>query len=283
MSVFAWILLFVEITLVVVTLFLMSWSENTSGIILFCGFFLLYGLEFLFPLVPRKSRHLISNLSFAFMLTVINLLFTSITLFIADWIETENIGLFNWINASRWVMVCVSIVLFDLWAGYVVHCIFHKYAWLWHFHSIHHTDDLVDVTTTFRQHPVESVIRISFHISGMVLLGVPAWVLLAYLTLSTIVAQIEHANILIPARIDKWLQYIIVTPNMHKVHHSKYQHETDSNYSNIFSFWDRLFQTYKSRKNYRNIEYGLDYIDDGRHFSFFELLKLPFVRMKTKD
>lgn len=256
----------------------MSWVEdnNVAGIILFLWFFLLYGLEFLFPLMQRRSRHFWSNVSFALVLAVINIIFTSVTFLIAGWVDAHGIGLFNVITAETAWVVVISILFLDLWAGYVVHCFFHKYSWLWRLHSIHHSDDLVDVTTTFRQHPLESVIRIAFHLSGMAILGVPVWVLMIYLTLSTINAQIEHANISIPTWLDRILQYVFVTPNMHKIHHSRFQQETDSNFSNILSVWDRLFGTYRRLENYRAIDYGLDYHEPGRHFSFWELLKLPF-------
>jgi sterol desaturase/sphingolipid hydroxylase (fatty acid hydroxylase superfamily) len=147
---------------------------------------------------------------------------------------------------------------------------------LWRFHVIHHSDDLVDVTTTFRQHPVESAVRVLFSLSGVIVLGVPAWTYLIYLTLSTLHAQFEHANIRLSTRVDSLLQYFIVTPNMHKVHHSKYQHETDSNYSNVFSFWDRIFRTYQIRKDYNSIEYGLDFLDNRQHFGFWKLVTYPF-------
>lgn len=190
-------------------------------------------------------------------------------------------GLFHLVEVSTVWRVFISVLFLDFWAGYLAHYIFHKNSWLWKLHSVHHSDELVDVTTTFRQHPIESLIRISFNFSGMVILGIPAWILLIYLTLSTINAQIEHANIRLPATLDRFLQYIIVTPNMHKVHHSKYQHETDSNYSNIFSFWDRIFNTFKSMRNYSEIQYGLDYLEEKQD-SFWKLLSLSFKFLKGK-
>jgi sterol desaturase/sphingolipid hydroxylase (fatty acid hydroxylase superfamily) len=256
--------------------------EENSIWILFVAFFILYGLEFIIPLVPKRSKHFLSNVSAAAVLTVINLSFTSLTFFVHHITIKYNLGLFHWLVVSTPLMVICSIIFLDLWAGYFVHYLFHRYGWLWKLHSVHHCDDLVDVTTAFRQHPVESIIRVSFHLSGLIILGVPLWILLAYLTLSTIYAQFEHANIQLPVKIDKVLQYVIVTPNMHKVHHSKYQEETDSNYSNIFSIWDRLFGTFNKRTNYSNIEYGLDYLDDNKHYSYLDLIKLPFKNVHAK-
>lgn len=256
----------------------MSWltREEITGPVLFFAYFLLYGLEYFFPLVKSKSRHFWTNASMAIMLISINLLFTTATLGLSDWIAHNNVGLFNAIAVPIGWQLVATIVLLDLWAGYIAHYIFHQFSFLWHFHSIHHSDDHVDVTTTFRQHPFESIIRIGFNFSGMMLLGIPSWMLLIYLTLSTINAQIEHANIRLPDKLDRLLQYVFVTPNMHKVHHSRYQHETDTNYSNIFSWWDRIFRTYTRRSNYTDIEYGLDFLQPKAHYSFWDLVRMPF-------
>ncbi|HYG03508.1 MAG TPA: sterol desaturase family protein [Chryseosolibacter sp.] len=256
----------------------MTWLSDPgiSGPILFIGYFLLYGLEYFFPLVIKKSRHFWTNASLAVVLILINFVFTSLTLGLSEWVEVNNFGFFNNITIGIGWQLLLSIIFLDFWAGYLVHFIFHQYAFLWHFHSIHHSDNHVDVTTTFRQHPVESLIRIGFNLSGMMFLGIPSWMLLIYLTLSTIHAQIEHANIRLPDKLDRLLQYIIVTPNMHKIHHSRYQHETDTNYSNIFSWWDRMFRTYASRKNYTDIQYGLDFLDEKTHYSFWDLVRMPF-------
>jgi sterol desaturase/sphingolipid hydroxylase (fatty acid hydroxylase superfamily) len=255
----------------------MKWivDQTVSGSVLFTSFFVLYGLEFIIPLVRKRSKHTVANISFGLVLGLINLLFTSLTFLLADWSQNARIGLFHQINIPTPVTLFVSIIVLDFWAGYLIHYLFHKYEVLWKFHKVHHTDDLVDVTTTFRQHPMEGVIRILFHLSGMVILGISVWILLVYLTLSSINAQLEHANINLPKKLDRILQFIIVTPNMHKVHHSKHQPDTDSNYSNIFSLWDRLFKTFRARKNYTSIEYGLDTVD-RKHSSFGDLLKLPF-------
>jgi sterol desaturase/sphingolipid hydroxylase (fatty acid hydroxylase superfamily) len=250
-------------------------QQGMSGPILFAGYFMLYGLEYFFPLVKNKSKHFWTNAALAVVLVGINILFTSITIAVSDIVEASGFGLFNQINAGTAVQITASIIFLDLWAGYFAHLIFHKNPWLWRLHTIHHSDDHVDVTTAFRQHPIESIIRIMFNLTGMALLGIPSWMLLIYLTLSTIHAQVEHANIRVPASIDRILQFVIVTPNMHKIHHSKFQPETDSNYSNIFSIWDRLFHTYTSRTDYRSISYGLDFLD-GRSYNFWDLVNFPF-------
>jgi sterol desaturase/sphingolipid hydroxylase (fatty acid hydroxylase superfamily) len=104
------------------------------------------------------------------------------------------------------------------------------------------------------------------------------WIALVYQTISAFWAQFEHANLKINPVADKFLQLIVVTPNMHKIHHSLLQPETDSNYSNIFSIWDRIFFTFNKRKKYDDINYGLDYLPEAKEFSFTKLLKMPFLK-----
>jgi sterol desaturase/sphingolipid hydroxylase (fatty acid hydroxylase superfamily) len=262
----------------------MSWSDQgTSGPILFVAYFVLYGLEYFFPLVKKKSEHYRANLSMTLLLIIVNLAFTSLTFAVAHWVKVNEVGLFNNVQAHKVIAVIISVIILDLWTGYVAHVLFHRYDFLWRLHVIHHSDDHVDVTTTFRQHPVESIIRVFFNISGLVILGIPAWVLLIYLTLSTLHAQFEHANIKLPNKLDHLLQFVFVTPNMHKIHHSKYQTETDSNYSNIFSVWDRIFRTYNKRKDYSTIEYGLDFLNGRERFDLWTLVKMPFKRRQGKS
>ncbi|MFK4715977.1 sterol desaturase family protein [Bradyrhizobium elkanii] len=136
----------------------------------------------------------------------------------------------------------------------------------------------VDVTTAFREHPGETLWRIGWHIAGVLVFGTPAWVLVSYLTLSALNAQFEHANIRLPERLDRWLRLVFVTPNMHKMHHSRHQPETDANYSNLLSIWDRLGGTYHRGPRFAELRYGLDGFDDPEKQSLRGLLKMPFMR-----
>lgn len=252
-------------------------DESVSGILLFGSFFLIYGLEYLFPLTIGKRDHFWMNIGCAVFVFTVNVASTSATLAVADWVAVNRIGLLHVIDMPFWLAVIVSAVFLDLWAGYLPHLLMHRIVFLWHFHSIHHSDDHVDVTTTFRKHPVESMVGIFFNLTGMIILGLSAWILLIYLTLSTLHAQIGHANISIGSKWDRILQRVFVTPNMHKVHHAISEKESDSNFSNIFSFWDRAFHTYRRRKRYSGIRYGLDYLPRASVKTFWHLLKLPLT------
>jgi sterol desaturase/sphingolipid hydroxylase (fatty acid hydroxylase superfamily) len=141
------------------------------------------------------------------------------------------------LGLKSWAQLIVGVLVLDLFA-YFAHVLLHK-SWLgWQFHRVHHSENAVDVTTAFRQHPGETVWRILWQLAAIVLLGIPLWVVVVYLILSGLNAELEHANIRLNSRVDHLLRLLVVTPNMHKVHHSRDQRETDSNYSNIFSIWD---------------------------------------------
>ena len=122
--------------------------------------------------------------------------------------------------------------------------------------------------------------RILWQLVAIVFLGLPLWVVVIYLTLSGLNAQLEHANIRLGDRADGLLRSFLVTPNMHKAHHSRRQRETDTNYSNIFSFWDRLCGTYTPRVDFGELRYGLDGFDDARRQSLGGLLTMPFVKFE---
>ena len=141
---------------------------------------------------------------------------------------------------------------------------------------IHHTDQYVDATTANRHHPVESVFRFVFTTLGVVLMGAPAWLVMAYQTLSALMAQFEHANIALPNGLDKALSWVIISPNMHKVHHHYVLPYTDSNYGNIFSLWDRLFGTYMTLDPSK-IVYGVDtHMKKEETANIGKMLTLPF-------
>ena len=172
----------------------------------------------------------------------------------------------------------VGVAALDFFA-YLAHVLLHK-SWVgWQFHRVHHSEKAVDVTTAFRQHPGETVWRILWQLAAILIFGLPLWVVAIYLTLSGLNAQLEHANIRLNDRVDGLLRSVFVTPNMHKTHHSRVQKETDTNYSNIFSFWDRLYGTYTARVNFKGLRYGLDGFDDTDKQTLRSLLKIPFVNV----
>ncbi|HVR38057.1 MAG TPA: sterol desaturase family protein, partial [Thermoanaerobaculia bacterium] len=226
---------------------------------------LLWSLETIWPLQRYRGsrlRHALPNIALTAIVVLLNLALS----FLVAAVSGKNSGVLNAI---------LGIAALDL-AAYLAHVTMHKSGFAWRFHRVHHSENEVDVTTAFRQHPGETLWRVAWQLPPILLLGLPLGVVVLYLTLSTLNAQLEHANLRISERADRIVRWLFVTPNMHKVHHSRMQRETDSNYANIFSMWDRLFGTYTRQADVASLRYGLDGFDEASSQSIRGLLELPF-------
>ena len=155
------------------------------------------------------------------------------------------------------LQLIVAIVLLD-GATYLAHVLLHKIPWFWRLHKIHHADSVVDVTTSFRQHPLEALIRIGFLALPILLFGIPLVAVGIYRLLSSINALLEHSNVYTPLWLDHLVSTIWVSPRMHKIHHSQLAQETDSNYGNLLALYDRLFRTFTPVHRSDSITYGLE-------------------------
>jgi sterol desaturase/sphingolipid hydroxylase (fatty acid hydroxylase superfamily) len=247
------------------------------ALVIACG--LLWSLETLIPQYrdrPHRLRRSIPNLALTVLLVCTNLILSFASAGVAAYVFQNKIGLLAWAGLGVWVTLGLSIAGLDLFA-YLAHMLMHKSRLWWQFHGVHHSEKEVDMTTAFRQHPGETIWRMLWQLAGIVILGIPLWMVVIYLALSAFNAQVEHANIKMNAQFDRLLRLIFVTPDMHKAHHSRRQVETDSNYSNIFSIWDRLFGTYTPQINFQELRYGLDGFDEEEKQSLVGLLKMPFV------
>lgn len=163
---------------------------------------------------------------------------------VAIWANENAIGIFNVFHfGNDWLVYIVCFFLFDL-AIWGQHYLTHKIDFLWRLHRVHHTDPDVDVTTAFRFHPVEICLSLLWKISCVLMLGAPAEVVFWSQVVLNVSAQFNHANIKLNSTVDAWLRWIIVTPDMHRVHHSVDQRESDTNYGFFLSVWDRLFGFY---------------------------------------
>ncbi|GAC1441920.1 MAG: hypothetical protein NVSMB63_09820 [Sediminibacterium sp.] len=158
----------------------------------------------------------------------------------------------------------------------------HKIKWMWKFHMIHHADTHVDTTTANRHHPGESVLRAIFTIIGVLVCGAPIWLVMLYQSLSVVLTQFNHANIHLPLWIDNALSWFLVSPNMHKIHHHYRRPQTNSNYGNIFSVWDRLFGTF-NHTPVEQLKYGLDVLDDNKDEHLGFQLGIPFNKKIKTD
>lgn len=248
-------------------------------IILAGGFVLMWTIESAIPLFSNKTKklqHTGVNLFFTFTTLVVNFFFAVLLVKASDFTTLHHFGILYFIKLPLWVHAVLGIALLDLMGAYLIHFLEHKIKWMWKFHIIHHTDRHVNATTALRHHPGESVFRATFTILAILIAGVPIWIVMLYQTLSALLSQFNHANVRLPKWIDRNLQWFLVSPDMHKVHHHYVMPTTDTNYGNIFSFWDRLFGTFV-KKNLNELEYGLDiYPEEEAHSHLPRLLKIPF-------
>ncbi len=243
------------------------------------GFVLMWMVESVLPLflnTTKKARHTGINLFFTCTTIVVNFLFAILLVKASDFTTQNRFGILYLTDLPLWLHAILGIMLLDLIGAYLVHVIEHKVKWMWKFHIIHHTDPHVNSTTALRHHPGESIFRATFTMCAVLVAGVPIGVVLLYQSLSALLSQFNHANIKLPKWLDQSIQWVIVSPDMHKVHHHNVMPATDTNYGNIFSIWDRIFGTFV-RKNADELYYGLDsYPEEEAHSHLPRLLKIPF-------
>jgi sterol desaturase/sphingolipid hydroxylase (fatty acid hydroxylase superfamily) len=268
---------------------LINYFENISSlhrsIILVGGITLFWSIESIIPLFNfnyKKFKHALPNFFFTLTTIIVNFSLAFILLLVSDWVTENNYGLLNYGQFLPLSLYIIFGVLFlDLIGAYLPHYVQHKVKFLWKIHLVHHSDHKVDTTTANRHHPFESVVRYLFTLLGVALLGANMGLVFLYQSLSVVLSQFNHANINISPKIDKFLSFFIVTPNMHKVHHHYVMPYTDSNYGNIFSFWDRLFGTFKSL-NPSKIIYGVDtFFNEKENESIKSLLLRPFEESRA--
>jgi len=190
-------------------------------------------------------------------------------------------GLMARLAWPSWIEVLAGIVIIDFSVGYLSHRTMHMWPPMWRFHQIHHNDPFVDVTTTYRTHPVETVWRFLFAIVPIWLLGIPAQAVVIQRLLQATNGVIEHANIRLWPSLDRVLSLVFVTPNVHKIHHSRKVAEANSNYANLVTLYDRLLGTYTPAERAAAVQYGLDDADPSKLGSFPALLSMPFQRAEA--
>ena len=233
----------------------------------------------LFKFKYKKWQHAVPNLFFTLTTIIINFSLAWLLLGTSDWVVANNYGILNLLpEMPLWSYALLGVLLLDFFGAYLAHYVEHKVKPLWMVHLVHHTDHKVDTTTANRHHPIESVIRFAFTLLGVLLVGTPIALVFLYQSMSLVFTQFTHANIKMSKGFDKFLSYVIVSPDMHKTHHHYRLPYTDSNYGNIFSVWDRLFGTYK-KLDKSKLLYGVDvFPDEKKNGNIIELLKQPFQK-----
>jgi len=244
-------------------------------------FWLLEGAQPLFNFRYKKWKHAIPNLFFTLTTIIVNFGLAFMLVTTAQWVEVNQFGIINWIpNLPLWAYIILGVLLLDFIGAYLAHYTEHKVKPLWMVHLVHHTDHNVDTTTANRHHPLESIIRFFFTLLGVFIIGTPIAIVFLYQSLSLVATQFSHANIRLPKKVDKALSYILVSPDMHKIHHHYVLPYTDSNYGNIFSIWDRLFGTFMTLDR-ESIVYGVDtFPDEEANGKISVLLKQPFHKYR---
>ncbi|MFO0946735.1 MAG: sterol desaturase family protein [Planctomycetota bacterium] len=235
--------------------------------------------ETLRPFLPMQTGRLLHaarNLAIAILNTLIlSFSLGLLTVSAASWSERRSFGVLHQWPLPTWIRVAVAIVLLDGWM-YLWHRANHQLPFLWRFHRMHHSDDAMDVTTATRFHLGEHLIGSTIRLGIILLAGLAILEVVIYETLVVAVTMFHHANISI-GRWDPWARLLVVTPDMHKVHHSQIAVETNSNYSTLFSFWDRLACSLRTRGDTRDVRFGLREFAGPGWQSLRGMLLTPFA------
>jgi sterol desaturase/sphingolipid hydroxylase (fatty acid hydroxylase superfamily) len=187
-------------------------------------------------------------------------------------------GMLNLLHVPFWPAAAVSVVALDL-VIYLQHVVFHRVPWLWRVHRMHHADVEIDVTTGVRFHPIEILLSLAIKMAAVMALGAPAAAVVVFEVLLNATSMFNHSNVRLPPRLHRAARFLIVTPQMHEVHHSAERHETDSNFGFNLPWWDRLFGTYREKPQAGDeITIGLPAFRDADEISLFRMLTQPFRR-----
>ncbi|MCP4184667.1 MAG: sterol desaturase family protein [Hyphomicrobiales bacterium] len=252
--------------------------------VIFVGLLFGFGIiEFLLPrrtLKPIKTKRWITNLLIIFIDSMlVKLLFKSAAIGVAVWAEVNGYGLFNVIEAPYWLAFGLSFAVLDF-SIWLTHVVSHKIPILWKIHRMHHSDVDIDASTGIRFHPFEIVLSMCWKFLVVLALGAPVLSVLIFEVVLNGGALFNHSNIKIPLKIDRILRWIIVTPDMHRVHHSVISREYNSNYGFNLSIWDKIFSTYvdQPEKGHREMTIGLPDWQDEKPARLDWTLMVPFKK-----
>lgn len=256
------------------------------SIILLGGLTLGFSIESIIPLFRfrfNRWKHAGINIFFTATTVLINFVFAFIILKLSGYLVENKYGLLYIFHLPNWLFMIIGLLGLDLIGAWLAHFLEHKVRWMWMFHLVHHTDPGVDATTANRHHPGESLIRVFFTLLGITIMGAPMWLIMLYQSLSVVLSQFNHMNVGLPKWLDTFISFIVVSPDMHKVHHHYKLPYTNTNYGNIFSFWDRFFLTFAKVKNVRtDLVYGLDTFPAKKeHSNLGYLLAMPFKKYRA--
>jgi sterol desaturase/sphingolipid hydroxylase (fatty acid hydroxylase superfamily) len=260
---------------------IISTLEQSVPFIIIVFLTLFMSLETLYPFLTqskyRKMQrwHNIGNLLVSFALNAILSGVVSYSLTVST---TNQFGLLYRLHLPFIVALIIGILLSDL-NGYLAHRLYHKVPLFWRFHRVHHSDIELDASSALRMHPFEFIFQAITQATFLPLLGVSNSSFIIYVAFSLPLFIINHANIKFPNWYERYVSILFITPNWHRVHHSSRQIETDSNYADVFTFWDRIFSTHKKQK-IEEITFGLETLREKKSQTFWGMLSTPFKSLK---
>ncbi|EGU30505.1 hypothetical protein VII00023_10864 [Vibrio ichthyoenteri ATCC 700023] len=231
-------------------------------------------------LTQNKGQRWFNNLGLiGFNSLCLNLFMPLLAIEAALWAQQSHVGLLNWLSLPVWLNIAIAIIALDF-AIYVQHVVFHRIPWLWRLHRMHHADQDIDVTTGARFHPIEMIMSMWIKIAIVVSLGISPLAVLLFEIILNVSAMFNHSNAKLPLSLDKWLRKAIVTPDMHRVHHSEIVKETHSNFGFFLSIWDRLFRTYRDQPQlgHDKVKIGIPEFQTPREQWLDKMLTQPFRR-----
>lgn len=244
------------------------------------GLVLFFVWESLAPFLTQRQRrrHAARNLTIASAnVLLVGVCCAGVTVAVAETVATMGLGILSQGGLPTAVRVVLGFLFLDFWT-YWWHRANHRLPLLWRFHRMHHSDPSLDVTSAVRFHCGELFLSAGLRLLLIPMIGLPLIALVIYDGVVVATTQFHHANIGLGNRADRLIRSLVVSPNMHKLHHSQVRTETDSNYATVFSWWDRLFGTYRQREDYRAIQFGLPNLAEERFQTVKGLILTPFRR-----
>lgn len=259
-------------------------AEPVIRLSCFLGVLVLMALwEALTPRRPQSVRRLLrwpNNLGLVVLNTfVVRLLFPLAGVGMAFLAQTKGWGLLNIVSAPAWLAIPAAVLLLDL-TIYCQHVVFHAVPLLWRLHRMHHADLECDVTTGLRFHPGEIIVSMLIKLATVLVLGASPVSVLIFEVLLNATSMFNHGNVCLPAPLDRVLRLVVVTPDMHRVHHSMDRRETDSNFGFNVPWWDRLFGTYRAQPAFGHdrMTLGIDRFREPRELWLDRMLWQPLRR-----
>jgi len=260
-------------------------GEQTIRLTFFFGVLAVVGVwEVIAPrraLTDSKGRRWFANLSLVAIDTaVVRFLLPILPVGLALLAQERGWGVLNMVILPNWIKVALAVVALDF-IIYLQHALFHFIPILWRLHRMHHTDLDIDVTTGNRFHPIEIAISVGIKLAALALIGPPVVAVVVFEVVLNATSQFNHGNILIPEAVDRLLRLVVVTPDMHRVHHSVIPRETNCNFGFNLPWWDRLCGTYRPQpeQGHTRMSIGLKEFRDSSKLTLPQLLLQPFIRV----